>query len=497
MAKDITVDLNINSNVNASISELKRLKRQLKDTEVGTDAFKNLFNQIDDLEDKIKSAKNTSSDFIDSLEMAGGPLGMLGSSINKVKVATQSFGGALKATGIGLIVALIGGLVAAFNDSEKATKKLQPLLMGLERIFNGVYGAVEPLFNILVDLAISALPFVSQAMQTVYGSVTAVIQSLGSLGSAVGKFITGDFAGAWKSAKESVTDFSKNYDDSIKRFTAGTKDLTKIEKEEAEKRRLAKIEEQKKEYAEIDELIKKNDELLKKYEEQKLKEYEERITKANTIRANANVKTAEEEAKFNKTQFSTLVNRIDSEIALKKQKADEELATETAKTLALTTLQQAYIENTMRLGQALRQMAGESKELAIAGIILEQGAALANIAINTPKNFTKNGGVTSPLAWIGLAADVASAISVVKAGAKGIQDINSGTATAQQMSFGNQQMVGAYSTSPQFNVVGTSPINQAAQLMQNQQPVKAYVVSGEVSSAQSLDRNRISSATLG
>jgi hypothetical protein len=477
MAKDITVDLNINSNVNASISELKRLKRQLKDTEVGTDAFKNLFNQIDDLEDKIKSAKNTSSDFIDSLEMAGGPLGMLGSSINKVKVATQSFGGALKATGIGLIVALIGGLVAAFNDSEKATKKLQPLLMGLERIFNGVYGAVEPLFNILVDLAISALPFVSQAMQTVYGSVTAVIQSLGSLGSAVGKFITGDFAGAWQSAKESVTDFSKNYDDSIKRFTAGTKDLTKIEKEEAEKRRLAKIEEQKKEYAEIDELIKKNDELLKKYDEQKLKEYEDRIQKLKIIRTDADVAT--------------------KEIDLEKQKSQEKINIQQAEQDARIGIQNAYIENTMKLGQALRQLAGENKELAIAGIILEQGAALANIAINTPKNFTKNGGVTSPLAWIGLAADVASAISVVKAGAKGIQDINSGTATAQQMSFGNQQMVGAYSTSPQFNVVGTSPINQAAQLMQNQQPVKAYVVSGEVSSAQSLDRNRISSATLG
>jgi hypothetical protein len=497
MAKDINVDLNINSNVNASISELKRLKRQLKDTEVGTDAFKNLFNQIDDLEDKIKSAKNTSSDFIDSLEMAGGPLGMLGSSINKVKVATQSFGGALKATGIGLIVALIGGLVAAFNDSEKATKKLQPLLMGLERIFNGVYGAVEPLFNILVDLAISALPFVSQAMQTVYGSVTAVIQSLGSLGSAVGKFITGDFAGAWQSAKESVTDFSKNYDDSIKRFTAGTKDLTKIEKEEAEKRRLAKIEEQKKEYAEIDELIKKNDELLKKYEEQKLKEYEDRIQKIKIIRTDVDVATKEEQDKFNKNQFDYLNRRLNEEIELEKQKSQEKVNIQQAEQDAKIAIQEAYVGNMMRLGQGLRQLAGENKELAIAGIILEQGAALANIAINTPKNFVKNGGVTSPLAWIGLAADVASAISVVKAGAKGIQDINSGTATAQQMSFGNQQMVGAYSTSPQFNVVGTSPINQAAQLMQNQQPVKAYVVSGEVSSAQSLDRNRISSATLG
>jgi phage-related protein len=231
MAKDVEVNLNVNNNIQGSIAELKQLKKQLKDTEVGTEAFKNLFNQIDDLEDKIKSAKNTSSDWVDTLEMAGGPLGMLGGAINKAKVATQSFSGALKASGIGLLVSLVGGLVAAFNDSEKATKKLQPLFIGLEKIFNGVYSAVEPLFNILVELAIKALPLVSNAMQTVYGSVTAVVQSLGSLGSAVFKFVKGDFSGAWQDAKSSVTDFGKNYDDAIKRFQVGSQELTKTEKE--------------------------------------------------------------------------------------------------------------------------------------------------------------------------------------------------------------------------------------------------------------------------
>lgn len=48
--------------------------------------------------------------------------------------------------------------------------------------------------------------------------------------------------------------------------------------------------------------------------------------------------------------------------------------------------------------------------------------------------------------------------------------------------------------SPSFNVVGNSGMNQLAQLQQ--QPSKAYVVSGDVTSAQSLDRNRIENATL-
>jgi hypothetical protein len=48
--------------------------------------------------------------------------------------------------------------------------------------------------------------------------------------------------------------------------------------------------------------------------------------------------------------------------------------------------------------------------------------------------------------------------------------------------------------SPSFNVVGNSGMNQLAQLQQT--PAKAYVVSGDVTSAQSLDRNRIENATL-
>ena len=47
---------------------------------------------------------------------------------------------------------------------------------------------------------------------------------------------------------------------------------------------------------------------------------------------------------------------------------------------------------------------------------------------------------------------------------------------------------------PQFNVVGDSGVNQLAQLQQ--QPTQAYVVSGEVTTTQALDRNRVQNATL-
>jgi hypothetical protein len=47
---------------------------------------------------------------------------------------------------------------------------------------------------------------------------------------------------------------------------------------------------------------------------------------------------------------------------------------------------------------------------------------------------------------------------------------------------------------PQFNIVGNSGINQLANI--NQQPIQAYVVSGQVTTAQSLDRNKIENATI-
>ena len=53
---------------------------------------------------------------------------------------------------------------------------------------------------------------------------------------------------------------------------------------------------------------------------------------------------------------------------------------------------------------------------------------------------------------------------------------------------------GGEAATPQFNVVGDSGINQIAQLQQ--QPVQAFVVSGEVTTSQALDRNRVQNATL-
>jgi chemotaxis protein histidine kinase CheA len=545
------IDLEVTSNIGESISDLKALKRQLKDTAAGSEEFKKIFNQIDDLEDKIKSAKSSSSDWIDSLENAGGPLGMVGAGLNKAKVATQSFGGALKATGIGLFVSLIGGLVAAFKDNEEATKKLQPLLDGLSKIFQGVFRAVEPLFNIIVDLAISALPMVSEAFSVVYGSVTAVFQSLGSLGSAIKKLVSGDFSGAWKDAKSSVNDFSKNYDDSIKRFNEGTKELTKTEKEEAEKREEARKKAlEKKEAAEekskqaaikkaeeeaaklkaiadkklADDMKSAQDalnivnELNKSYEtpaQKETREYEEKkaILEANNLSTelltqkhleNLDLikKTDKEKQDKDDAEWDAYVKTTDDknskdEIDREKAVADQKKAIQDAQ-LGLASGAVGFLNAVAGKNKALQKTAIIAENaIGIAKMIIANNAA--NIgALATPQAIATSGAAAAPVIAMNNITTALGVATTIAATAKALSAVGGGGGGGGAPSGGGA--TGGGGAAPQFNVVGNSGVNQLANVMntkEQQAPIKTYVVASDVTSGQSLDRNIIQNASLG
>jgi flagellar biosynthesis GTPase FlhF len=554
MAEKKTIELEIKSNVDESIAGLIALKRQLKDTAAGSEEFKKIYNQIDDLEDKIKSSKNASSDWIDSLESAGGPLGALGGSLNRAKVATQSFGGALKATGIGLIVSLIGGLVAAFNDNEVAMKKLQPLLNGISKLFQGVFRAVEPLFNTLVDLAVSALPMVSEAFGVVYSSVTAVFDSLGMIGSAIKKLISGDFSGAWKDAKSSVTDFSTNYDNSIKRFNSGTKEMTATEKEEAEKRaenrkkaqekqdaidlknkeeRIKKEEEERKrlediakakadaEMASAKEVMDKEKNLKESQEspaQKEEREYQEWLIKYQENNLNTELLTKIHKETLDKIMLDSYAKDADAAIAstaISTAEAEKRIATEkdeaekrlSIKQQALNDLQTIFGTETAigkavllaKQALAIQEMVMSIKSTlfhaqstatkstitaAGAGVDIASGAAKTVGAAPFPANI--------PLI-IGYAATAVGIVSSIKAAMTKVKGTSAPTIGEIGVSSANA------TTAPSFNVVGASSTNQLAQSLGQQQnePIKAYVVSSDVTTAQSMDRNIITGASIG
>jgi hypothetical protein len=219
-----------------SIAQLKELKKELKNTAAGSEDFKKLSAQIRDVEDGIENAKVGANDFAGALENASGPIGQLGRGIRQLEIFTSSWGAALKATGIGLLVALVGTLTAAFVKNEGAMKKLEPIFTQFGRILNGILGVMQPFIDALIEIATDALPLVSKGFQVAYSALASFLQGVGLVGSAVKKFISGDFSGAWDDAKKSVTEFGKRYEDSNKRFIEGTKELTDAEKAEQEKR---------------------------------------------------------------------------------------------------------------------------------------------------------------------------------------------------------------------------------------------------------------------
>jgi hypothetical protein len=100
-----------------------------------------------------------------------------------------------------------------------------------------------------------------------------------------------------------------------------------------------------------------------------------------------------------------------------------EVATTKAQFDARFAIQSAYLDAVMGFGRLLQQMAGKNKDIAITGLLIEKAAALASIAVNAKKNFIKDGGIKSPLAWANLAVAGVSAAAVIVAAVKGVSDI--------------------------------------------------------------------------
>jgi hypothetical protein len=235
--KKVTVEVDVETNLEPSIAQLKELKKQLKSAAAGSDDFKRLANEIDDLEDKIKGARKGSADWVDTLENAGGPLGMVGRGINQMKVAFTSFNTALKASIIGLIVAALGGLVAAFSQNESAMKKLQPIFIAFEKILGGIFRAMEPLLDIFIEMVMAVLPPLTKGIGVFYSVLFGLFTLIKDVGVGVGKTLKGIFTFDWDSITEGVTQIAGSIGNAVKagdqayaRFTAGTKEVTKTEK---------------------------------------------------------------------------------------------------------------------------------------------------------------------------------------------------------------------------------------------------------------------------
>ena len=136
-------------------------------------------------------------------------------------------------------------------------------------------------------------------------------------------------------------------------------------------------------------------------------------------------------------------------------------------------------------------LAGDNEKAQEKAFKVNKAISIAQAVINTAGAITAAinpavGGLGIPAGLPGAALAAATGIAQVATIAKTKFEGGGGGVDAPATSVEAQ--------APSFNVVGDSGVNQLAQLQQ--QPTQAFVVSGEVTTAQALDRNRVQNATL-
>ena len=471
-----------------------------------------------------------------------------------VATAVKSVGTALKAAGIGLVIALFAKLADMLSQNQK-------FMDFFSTATNTLSIAFQDLFNVF-DEGLPSLEQIGTAIKdNIIERFNSAIEVGGLLGKALKQLFEGDFAGALDTAKEAgkelvdvVTgvdgsvDKVINYGEEVLETASAFTELTnQAALAEAQLRRVF---EQADRDAEIQRRIR--DDFNKSFEERLaaseelariLDEQEEtqlRLAGLEVARAQQAIRISGDNIENQVALTNALAEQdaIEADIAGRRAEQEaqdrmlrQEILTarqeEIGQTLELDNLVtdnkkknldqqvQDTLDANARTKEANEQLAAANAAIAqkeaaakeaaldatgqaltnlslIAGQETAAGKALAIAAslINTYQGITKS-------IAVGGFAGIAQAVAVGAAGFAAVANIvktpvpNEGGAQAK----GSAPSAPA---APSFNVVGTSPINQVAEtLNQDQEPVQAFVVGSNVTTQQELDRNIVDTATIG
>jgi hypothetical protein len=361
------------------------------------------------------------------------------------------------------------------------------------RLLNGILGAMQPIIDSFIQFAEKALPYVTDGFRVAYSAISSFLQGVGLVGSAVKKFISGDFAGAWDDAKKSVTEFGTRYDAANERFIEGTKELTTAEKEEQEKRAAdrkaayEKAEEEKKTALEkkIADEEKERERNRKSIQEQndfdlelqqRLMQLQEEKDAKETARKEKVAAESKAYADFDLALQQRLIE-IDVEAAKKKKDADD----------ALT---QAKFNN----AQQIIQILGNLNEVAGASSAISKGLALTQIGIDTAQAISalvKNSEQNPFNAWTfggaGLTQFLAGIVRITANIASAKRLLSSKTASVPSISLpsiSRPSIPSVNAMAPLAAQATTTTLNQGQINQIGNVAARAYVVESDISGNQ-------------
>ncbi len=173
-------------------------------TEEGVRKFQKLNEAIKKQNDSIKEAEQAGGDFRRSV-------GNYGSAIGDIIPVFKSLNITMLANPVGLIVAGITALIAAFGRTEKGAKFLKTTMAVLNVVFDTLVGYVGNLVVDLVDVfqnpVESLKKFANMFQNYILGKFETFIEGLGLAGDAIAKLFKGDFKGAVEDAGKATKKF--------------------------------------------------------------------------------------------------------------------------------------------------------------------------------------------------------------------------------------------------------------------------------------------------
>ncbi len=238
--------------------------------------------------------------------------------------------------------------------------------------------------------------------------------------------------------------------------------------------------------------------------------------KENNINTDALEAARDEAKKIKQAEFDAQDlarrNAIDAERKAAAEKTSQE------QIQAEVNLQQAKA-NAIKGGlQVVSQLAGKSKALSAGLLVVEKGLAIAQVISNASKSIAQAkanlaatpvalGPVPNPMYAVQavatakgiLATKLSAATSIATIAAQAIPGLaGGGGGGGSAGSLGGAGTGAAETQPPSFNIVGATETSQLAGAIgsQTQQPVQAFVVANDVTTAQSLENNIVEGATL-
>jgi hypothetical protein len=303
--------------------------------------------------------------------------------------------------------------------------------------------------------------------------------------------------------------------DQINTEKGAAKETLDLERENIDKRLALMADGYDKELALAKEKAKREKEDLLKSAEGKIVDAQQLADAEKLIDETLKKELRQLELKYNNDKALTWEEKNKLEIQQKKKEIDDEIAAagkrieikeaeaekkkivdaeEKARIKELNEYRLSAAQDTLQVISNLTELfAGQSVKQQKKAFQIQKAVSIASAVIDTYKAanaaFASGSAINPVFGAISAAAAITAGLLNVKkiasqkfeGGNPPPSDNNSSSATAAPMT-------------ANFNTIGSSGINQLAQLQQT--PTQAYVVSGEVTSAQALDRNRVQNATL-